>query len=189
MSAKPAESATATEPPKAKGKGKLMLVLGLVGGIVLAGGGAGGVWFYMNKKGHPAGEEPAAAVEPERAASTYLALENLICNLADAGGERVVQIGMTLELQDEKSAAQVKALMPVVRSKMLMLVTQRTADELLKRDGKEKLANDVVVEVSRVLGFEVEPPRSKGADDEAPTRKKKSAGPVRGVLFSSFIVQ
>lgn len=188
MSAKPADPAAASAPPK--GKGKMMLVMGLVGGIVVAGGAAGGVWFYMNKKGHAATEEQAAAVEPERAASTYLALENLICNLADAGGERVVQIGMTLELQDEKSVAQIKTLMPVVRSKMLMLVTQRTADELLKRDGKEKLANDVVIEVSRVLGYDVEPPaRSKGGDDEAPVRKKKSAGPVRGVLFSSFIVQ
>ncbi|WP_296798478.1 flagellar basal body-associated FliL family protein [Variovorax sp.] len=133
-------------------------------------------------------ETGARSPEPDakHADATYLALENLIVNLADPGGERVAQIGMTLDVRDEKTAARLKTLMPVVRSRMLMLVSQRTSEELLKRDGKEKLADDVMIEVTRVLN----PDAARAVDDEAPrARKPRASGPVRGVLFSSFIVQ
>lgn len=188
MSAKAADPAMANAAPPPKGRMKLML--GIVVAVLLAGGAAaGGTWFFLNKNGAAA---PAAAAdaEPESEAkhadATYLALENLIVNLADPGGERVAQIGMTLDVKDEKTAARLKTLMPVVRSKMLMLVSQRTSEELLKRDGKEKLAEDVMLEVTRVLN----PESARGDDDEAPRRRKPRAnGPVRGVLFSSFIVQ
>ncbi len=188
MSAKAADSATATAAPPPKGRMKL--VLGIVVAVLLAGGAAaGGTWFFLNKNGAAA---PAAAAdaEPEpdakHADATYLALENLIVNLADPGGERVAQIGMTLDVRDEKTAARLKTLMPVVRSRMLMLVSQRTSEELLKRDGKEKLAEDVMIEVTRVLN----PDAARAVDDEAPrARKPRANGPVRGVLFSSFIVQ
>ncbi len=61
---------------------------------------------------------------------------------------------------------------------MLVLISQRSSEELLKRDGKEKLATDVVVEVSRALGHKAD----KG-------ESKEGTGPVHGVLFSNFIVQ
>jgi flagellar protein FliL len=168
----------------------MKLVLGIVVAVLLAGGAAaGGTWFFLNKTGAAAPAAAAdAAPEPDakHADATYLALENLIVNLADPGGERVAQIGMTLDVRDEKTAARLKTLMPVVRSRMLMLVSQRTSEELLKRDGKEKLAEDVMIEVTRVLN----PDAARAVDDEAPrARKPRANGPVRGVLFSSFIVQ
>ncbi len=187
MSAKAADSATATAAPPPKGRMKL--VLGIVVAVLLAGGAAaGGTWFFLNKTGAAAPAAAEAEPEPDakHADATYLALENLIVNLADPGGERVAQIGMTLDVRDEKTAARLKTLMPVVRSRMLMLVSQRTSEELLKRDGKEKLAEDVMIEVTRVLN----PDAARAVDDEAPrARKPRANGPVRGVLFSSFIVQ
>lgn len=203
MSAKAADPATATDKPK--GKSKKGLVIALLAGLVLAGGGAGGAWYFMNKKGHDATakEEPAHEEEaPAKhgAAPVYLAMENMVLNLADPGGERVAQVGITLELESEKTVEKIKVLMPKVRSGVLMLVSQRTSDELLKRDGKEQLAIDIRAEVSDVLGYEVEssaPAKSKAkgddADDESAPRKKKQKraaySPVQGVLFSAFIVQ
>ena len=200
MSAKAADpAAPATDKPK----GKKGLVIALVAVLVLAGAGGGGAWYFMNKKGHDATakEEPAHEEEAPSgkhgAAPVYLAMENMVLNLADPGGERVAQVGITLELENEKTVEKIKTLMPKVRSGVLMLVSQRTSDELLKRDGKEKLAIDIRAEVSDVLGYEVEsskPAKAKGdgADDEepAPRRKKRAAySPVQGVLFSAFIVQ
>ena len=93
----------------------------------------------------------------------------------------------------------------VGRSSLLMLVSQRTSEEMLGRDGKEKLATDVMDEVSRVLGYEVDTPKPRKAvkvakadaeddeEEEVPKRKKSRRSgppsPVQGVLFSSFIVQ
>ncbi|CAN5708786.1 hypothetical protein BH11PSE13_BH11PSE13_10340 [soil metagenome] len=197
MSAPAATAAAMPAPDAPKRKGKSMLLI-IVAALVLAGGGAGG-WFYMNKKNHAAGEEEAAAHAPEHAAApTYLALENMVVNLADPGGERFAQIGVTLDLENEKVGDKIKTYLPAIRSSVLMLVSQRTSEELLKRDGKEKLAADIVTEVSRTLGYEVEAPvkKSKVAesdDDEAPVKPKKrrkaDPSPINGVLFSSFIVQ
>ena len=83
----------------------------------------------------------------------------------------------------------------------VMKVSQRTSEEMLGRDGKEKLAIDVMNEVSRVLGYEIDEPKprktkvAKADDDEeeAPVRKKSRRNvpqsPVLGVLFSAFIIQ
>ena len=121
---------------------------------------------------------------------TFLPLENMVVNLADPGGERVAQVGVTLQVTDAKAAESVKAFMPTIRSGVLMLISRRTAEELLSPEGKEKLAKDILREAVRPFGG--------GEDDEpeeetaASKKKKKKAAPeypVRGVLFSSFIVQ
>ena len=199
MSAKPADSAAATEKPKSK---KMLMIV--IGAIVLLGGGAGGTWFFLNKKNHAAGHEEVAAVEEpaKDAKPSFLALENMVVNLADPGGERVAQVGITLELESDKSVERIKQLAPKIRSGLLMLVSQRTSEEMLGRDGKEKLAIDVMNEVSRTLGYEVDEPKPRKAakvakadddEEEAPVRKKSRRNvpqsPVLGVLFSAFIIQ
>ncbi len=203
MSAKPAAPAAATDKPK----GKKPLLLIVIAAVVLLGGGGAGAWFLLNKKTHAAGqEEVAAAEEPAKDAKpSFLALENMVVNLADPGGERVAQVGITLELESDKSVERIKQLQPKIRSSLLMLVSQRTSEEMLGRDGKEKLASDVMDEVSRVLGYEVDTPKPRKAvkvakadaeddeEEEVPKRKKSRRSgppsPVQGVLFSSFIVQ
>lgn len=165
--------------------------------VVLAGGGGAG-WFYLqSKKAHVEDDEEEAHASTKKSVTpNYLALETMVVNLADPGGERVAQVGITLDLNDPKAADQLKAMMPAVRSNVLLLLTQRTSEELLKRDGKEKLAQDVQVEVAKALGYEVPKParRAKDSDDEdePPRRKARTrapASPVNAVLFSSFIVQ
>lgn len=204
MSAPAATAAAAQAPEAPKKGGKKSMLMIIIVAVVLLGGGAGGAWFYMQKRAAAAAtdEEPVAHAPAEKHAPTYLPLESMVVNLADGGGERFAQIGVTLDVENEKTAEKIKTYMPAIRSSVLMLVSQRTSEELLKRDGKEKLANDIVAEVSRAIGYEVDEPAPKkakakaaDADDEeepAPKRKKKrkaEPSPVNGVLFSSFIVQ
>lgn len=177
----------AAAPPK--GKKKLMLMLAVVLVLVLVGGGG---WIYMAKKNAAAleedGEEEVAAASHGHEASgppTYLPLDNMVVNLADPGGERVAQIGVTLELSDTAATDVVKGYLPSIRSEILMLVSQRTADELLKREGKEQLASDIMTEASKHFGKET--PGKK--DGKKKSKKAEPASPIRGVLFSSFIVQ
>lgn len=187
-------AAPASDAPKKKGKTLLIVTLAAV---VLLGGGAGGAWFVLNKRSHAAADEEAAAAPAHAEAPIYLALENMVVNLADPGGDRFAQIGITLDLENEGAAGRIKTVLPTIRNGVLLLVSQRTSEELFKRDGKEKLAADIAREVSRTLGHEDEAPVRKlaaaGDDDEAPARPRKKrkaeASPVKGVLFSSFIVQ
>ncbi len=190
MSDKPADADG--EKPKAKSKKMLIIIIAAVAVLVLGGGGG---YFYISKQRAAAaedGEEAApakSAKESHKTPPTYLPLENMVVNLADPGGERVAQVGVTLELLDAKSTDQVKAYLPTIRSGVLMLISQRTAEELLKTEGKEKLAKDILRETSLPFGGGDDEP-----EDEAPTKKKKKKVvqpdyPVVGVLFSSFIVQ
>ncbi len=78
----------------------------------------------MNRSQHsdPYGEE-APAKSAATVVPTFLPLENMVVNLADPGGDRFAQVGITLELQDEATATTVKQYMPSIRNGILMLVS------------------------------------------------------------------
>ena len=188
----------AAAPAKEKASNKKLIVIGAIVALLVVVGGAA-AWFML---GRHSGEEEDGAPAPRKAAAakvapTFMPIENMVVNLADPGGDRFAQIGITLELEDTKTGEQVKQYLPAIRSAILLLVSQRTAEELLTREGKEKLATDILREVSRPLGFRVpkklrkpisEELEEDGAE-EPPARSRQSQNPVRQVLFSSFIIQ
>lgn len=188
----------AATPAPAKSKKMLVIIIGVVVAVLVIGGGAA-AWF-LSSRSHAEDEEGAAPAHKEapKVAPTFLPMENMVVNLADPGGDRFAQIGITLELDDAKTAEQVKQYLPSIRSGILMLVSQRTSSELLQREGKEKLAADILREVSRPLGFSVPTERERAraaaaekddAEQERPARRRTERNPVRRVLFSSFIIQ
>ena len=189
-----ATAAEATQPPA---KSKKMLIIAIVATVLLVVVGVAVAWVMSSRTAlddDEDGEAPraeAAAVVP-----TFLPMETMVVNLADPGGERFAQVGITLELADDKTADKVKQYMPSIRSSILLLVSQRTSDELLVLEGKEKLAIDIATEVARPLGFgaTAAPKKRAKADadedgDEPVKRPKVAASPVRKVHFSGFIIQ
>jgi flagellar FliL protein len=205
---------TVIAPPK-KGKKKLLMMIGtavLVLGLV---GGGGAAWYL--KKKHAADAEAEAEVEvgPDgtgkpvakrdpKAVPTFVPLDPFTVNLADREAERYAQVGISLELKSAHAADQIKAYMPVIRNNILMVLAHTSAGELLERDGKTKLAAEILSETSRALGYEpvraTVPAAAAPADDEdpdAPKKKKarpaepdpKDVSPVIGVHFSNFIIQ
>jgi len=173
-------------PQPAKGKKKLIIIGAVVFVLLLVAGGA--AFWMMSQK--PAGEDGAEAhAETKATVPTFLPLENMVVNLADPGGDRFAQVGITLEVADEKMADQLKKLMPSVRSSILMLLSQRTTEELLLLQGKEKLAADIQREAGKALGFKPPSARAAEAADEEEVAPRRRQNPVRRVLFSSFIIQ
>jgi flagellar protein FliL len=172
--------------PKSK---KMLLIVGLlVVVLALAGGGA---WFVMSKKAAAAAaEEDVVDVShaSPKGPPTFLPLDSMVVNLADPGGEKVAQVGITLEVVDAKAAEMIKVYLPAIRSGILLLISQRTAEDLLQIKGKETLAEDVLAEALRPFGGgEVVDPKDKKAVARA--KRLAEQGPVRAVYFSSFIVQ
>lgn len=185
-----APDAAEAAPPK---KSKKMIIIGALVGVLLLGGG-GAFWFIKQRNAaseEGADEAKAAAHDTHATPPAYLPLENMVVNLADPGGDRVAQIGVTLVVTDAKASDQVKAFLPTIRSGVLMLISQKTAEELLTPEGKEKLAKGILREA--IIPFGGGDEEDEHAE-EAPTKKKKKAAakpayPVTNVLFSSFIVQ
>lgn len=200
-----ATAATADVAAPAKPKGKKLLFI-LIGLVVLAMAGAGGALFILKK--NTAIEEGGSATSPSakedrasRSPPIFLPLEEMVVNLADVGGNRFAQLGVTLQLQDTKTAEAIKGYMPNIRNAILILVSQRTSENMLRLEGKETLATDIVHEVSRFMNYPL--PGGKGATaqsgnaeksgeagEKAATKKTAAApSPLQAVLFSSFIVQ
>jgi flagellar FliL protein len=157
--------------------------------------GAGAAWFLASRS-HAEEDDGSAPQRKEavKVVPTFLPMENMVVNLADPGGDRFAQIGITLEVADAKTAEQIKQYLPSIRSGILLLTSQRTSEELLQREGKEKLASDILREVSRPLGYPTSSakPRREVQDDgaeEPAARRKVEKNPVQRVLFSSFIIQ
>ncbi|WP_027997017.1 flagellar basal body-associated FliL family protein [Simplicispira psychrophila] len=178
-------------------KSKKLLIIGAVVVLLLVIAGSAAAWVISSR--HAAdeeGQDSGAKSSASAAAPIFLPLENMVVNLADPGGERFVQVGITLELRDAKTAEAVKQYMPSIRSGILMLMSQRNSDELLMREGKEKLAIDIAREVGRPLGFTPAKASAARTDDEeddedgtARKRRKDARNPVRQVHFSGFIIQ
>ena len=173
MSAKPAAD-NAEAKPKSK---KMLIIIVAVLVLVLAAGGA----FFVLKKKHSADDEEgadshaAAEVKPKKAGTPpeFMPIDNMVVNLADQGGSRFAQIGITLQLDTAATGEVVKKYMPAVRNGVLMVISRRTAEELLTAAGKEQLANDILALVRETTGLE----------------GSKRHQPIEAVLFSSFIVQ
>lgn len=183
-------AATAADASAPKPKGKKIIILGALVVLLLVAGGA--AWMLLGRSSGGEDEEadhaqPARHSEKDAPAPTYLPMENMVVNLADPGGERFAQVGVTVEVADQKVADRVKAHMPTIRNSVLMLISQRTSAELLTKEGKEKLAVDIHREISHPLGYEVE----DAAQDDGKSRRKgrRPYNPILGVLFSSFIIQ
>jgi len=212
MSTAPVADATTSAAP-AKGKKKLIIIIAAAA-VVLLGGGGGA--FFMMKKNAAAAEAAAAEAEGDgeaaashgkpaakaakhdpKSAPVFVPMDPFTVNLADRDAERYARIGVTLEIDDPHTADQLKAYMPAVRNNILMAISDRTASELMGREGKTQLAERIIRETSRALGADVpdeEVADEEAADDNAAPKKKKKkkaapALPIRAVHFSNFIIQ
>lgn len=177
--------------PVKAGKKKLIVIV--VAALLLLGLAGGGVIFWLKARSHAAAqtEEGDDAAEHSDAAvahkrdpkevPVFVPLDNFTVNLADREAERYAQIGISLELGDPKAGERIKVFMPVIRNNILMVLAHKRSTDLLERQGKEKLAAEVLAETERALGVEPAAPGRKGEDAEA--------RPVRAVHFSNFIIQ
>lgn len=174
MSDQPKESTAAK-----RGLFKKALMV-LLAATLLAGAGGGGAWYAVAKLS-PDAQPATAPVRPGE--PSFLALDPFTVNLADKGQERYAQIGVTLELSDRKFEPELRKLMPVIRDRLLMVLAHQQSDELMTRDGKERLAAEIMREAVQPLGIELD------AQGQALSAGQPAINPLRQVLFSNIIIQ
>ena len=211
MSAAAAAADAAPAGKKPGGKKKLVLMVA-VAAIVLGGAGAGAL-VYMKKQ--RAAAEAAAAEEgdsegsPAKAAKkkekgdkpVFVPMDVFVVNLADHEADRYAQIGITLQVPDEKVSEEIKTYLPAIRNNILLLLAHKSSADLAGGEGKELLARQIRREALRAMGEEVgdDDDAAPAADEasapaSASAKKKKHKGipedaPIRSVQFSSFIIQ
>lgn len=177
---KPVEGGDA---PK-KSKKLLIIILALL--VVVLGGGVGAL--LLLKKSEPVDEEEVV-VEKEKPKKkkkgekepppVFVAMDPpFTVNLApgpQGGGDQYLQVALSLQVEDAAAGESMKAYTPKLRNKIMLLLSSKTAAELLTTEGKAKLAGEIREEINMVL--------------DPPPKGKKAEFPVIDVLFTSFIIQ
>jgi flagellar FliL protein len=210
--AKQPEAEAVEAPAAAAPKSKKKLIIIIAAAVVALGGGAA-AWMMMGK--HKDGEHKAEEKKVVKAEGppVFLPLEPFVVNLQPPTSNQFLQVDITLRLADAHTVDEVKALMPEVRDRVLRLLATRTAPELVATGGREKLAESVRKEVTRIVDPSAVKPEAKtkvtkeGEAEAAPEEPSADTEPaaegegaadataeaaeqkVRAVLFTSFIIQ
>ncbi|WP_265948173.1 flagellar basal body-associated FliL family protein [Dechloromonas sp. A34] len=156
--------------------------------VVLAGGGAA---FMLLSKSEPAEDDEEVTAETAKTkkkdkkkeahvAPVFINLDAFTVNLVPETGDQYLQVMLSLEIEDVASEPMLKSLMPKIRNNITLLLSSKKASELLPKEGKERLAEQLKAEINNVA--------------EPPEKNKKgevihAEGPVKSVLFTSFIIQ
>lgn len=204
----------AAKAPEAAGeaskKSKLPLIIILVV-VLIAGGGA--AWFFM-MRGAADGEEEEtkASTKPP----VFLPLDQFTVNLQPEDGQQFLQVAMTLKVVEQPIADAIKAVMPEVRSRVLLLLSSKKPSQIGSVEGKNKLADEIIYEIEQTMPYEKKKKKKKkrkaksedaeegGKDAQAEAKEGKSRKSkakdededdedlperVQAVFFTHFIVQ
>jgi flagellar FliL protein len=115
--------------------------------------------------------KPAKSEKPKEPPQ-YLAFDPpLVVSFQDQGTMRFLQVTVEVMGRNEETIAAVKTHMPVIRNNLLMMLGGRNMQQLTDRDSKEKLRQESLAEVQRIL-------------------KENTGKPgVEDLYFTSFVVQ
>jgi flagellar protein FliL len=165
-------AAPGQEGAAAPKKGKLGLLLMIVVVLVLGGGGAA-AYFLL---GHQDPKAAAASKAKEAAAKTpalYVALDPpFVVNFEAEQLVRFLQVTVQVMSRDPQIVEIIKSNDPVVRNDLLLLLGNQSYTTISSRDGKEKLRQQALEAVRKVVV-------SAGGKAEK----------VEAIYFTSFVMQ
>ncbi len=121
-------------------------------------------------EGKPA-EAKAAPEHAAKKAPAFVPLDQFTVNLHEENSDKYLQVGVILEVADAVTAEAVKTRLPIIRSQILLMLSAKHSADLQGKEGKQKLAQEILVEVRGPLD---------------------TPGPDKGVSkvhFSGFLVQ
>lgn len=165
---KPASSSDSA-PSTAAGSRKKLFIIGGAALLLAVGGGA---WYVMGPGAqHKTNSAPAKAEIRPAAPPVFLALENFTVNLQSEDMQQFLQVAITLQVADNAQIELIKANMPQVRNRLLLLLSGKKATEILSVEGKKKLSAEIMEQLQQP--FTPQGPRPE----------------VSEVFFTSFVVQ
>lgn len=163
------------EPIIVTGSRKKKIIMIAVAVIVLLGVAGGAATYFLTKK--PVSIKDAKKPIEKSAPPVFLALDNFIVNLQTDNGDKYLQTGITLQVRNEEQLSYYKTNMPQLRSRILLLLSNKSAEELLSNEGKLKLEDELIKKVQM--------PYNK----DEPTPKEAEERRILGVYFTSFMIQ
>ncbi|BCB72197.1 flagellar basal body-associated protein FliL [Vreelandella aquamarina] len=140
--------------------------------VLLSSAGAAAAIYLVLDQRNSSDSGEAQQQTVELTPPVFTRIEPFTVNLADDRyGSRLLYTGITLRVGNEQSKTIIEEHMPQVRSRLLILLSGKQANELTSTEGKEELAQAIISRLNVPL-TENQPPLD-----------------LREVLFTEFIVQ
>ena len=151
------------EAPVVKKKSKKLLFIGIA--VLILGMAGGGGWFWL----HQQPTEPKVA---EKKPPIFVTLEPFTVNLLQEAGDHYLQVGIVFQVDGDKTVDAMKTYMPIIRNRVLLLLSGKRPSELSQVDGKQKLVSELVLVARESL-----------PDGKTPERG------IDGAFLSAFVIQ
>lgn len=153
---------TKTVPAKHPNKQKLIILLVAVVGLAISAT-AGAAYFMKEHKEGP----PIPVVQDP----IFIALEPMTVNLQPTGRTKFLHVGITLKVADARSQAQINQYLPEVRSRILTVLTNLQAENLLTSEDKALLSSEISKVVARPFAMNL------------------AAANISSTMFTTFLLQ
>src|SRR5579862_557669 len=135
----PVPVASAAAPPAAKSRLPLILSSIIVVLLLCLGGGA----FYWWT--HRPANAPTEHKQAEKKPPVFVNLEPFTVNLLPESGDHYLQVGVVYQVTEDKTVDALKLYMPVIRNRILLLLSGKKPSDLAQVDGKQKLVMELVL--------------------------------------------
>lgn len=166
MAEKPEDNAA-----ESGGKRKLIIIIAAVVLVLIVGGVA--AWFFLKSK-PPSPEEldpglqvPVPDITQKTEIGPMVNIDEFIVNIISGDTPHYVKASLTVELTSEDVQLEVEQRMPQVRDAILLLIGNKTYEELQDLQGKRQLKAELTSKISSFL----------------------QTGKVRAIYFTNFVVQ
>ena len=149
----------AEAPPKKSKKGLIFVILGTVVAI------GGCVGYYICSQSQAEAKRKQAELEAtpeyqlkkqmefrkENKPPRFVAMDEFTVNLPGRGGEHYLQTKILLRTGDAATETKIKSFMPIIRDKILLVLSSRTMQELATVDGKNAMAKEIALVINAII--------------------------------------
>lgn len=94
-------------------------------------------------------------------------LDTFTVNLKSDAGRRYLKATLSLELSDEELSMELDAKAPVLRDRIIRILTSKTLEEISSKKGKQKVSDQIIDTLNAIV----------------------SDGHVQGIYFTEFVIQ
>lgn len=174
------ENDTQEEGAKSGPSTMKIVIIAVLASVLLSGAMIGGFMVFMGDEAPAANAEgddntEAEEVVTELGPPQYHAMDpKFVISFSDQKRARFMQFSLQLMTRDNDVMKMLDAHMPAIRSSLLMLFGSQKYEDMITREGKQMLLDEVVKDVNKTL--------QKVADGEKP-------GEVLEAYFDSFVIQ
>lgn len=94
-------------------------------------------------------------------------LDTFTVNLKSDAGRRYLKVTMSLELEGEELSLELDAKSPVLRDRIIRILTAKTLEEISSKKGKQKVSQQIMDTLNSMI----------------------SDGKIKGIYFTEFVIQ